>query len=626
MSNRFSNFVPQDYVSTYIPLPVDIMAKTLAAKQGGYDNAIDSVNRIEDEILKVNAIDDHQPIKQKLVNQYKSEVQSLADEIAKTGDTSKARELKRIANRWQNDPLKNELETSYAQWKLDEKDILKLTSEGKYDAQTYNPRLGWRGIDDQGNIIGYRARGVKPIQDYLPVMDKAIEGIKVDSEAWKNYKKVNGKLYVNDYGQLVKQDGSKEELTGDKLKQIASIVAPTFFQSPESQYYIDKKFGRSMPSFNKLPKDLQDQLLDHATNDIIRRGYKQIFSKTESGVDLQNLSDRALDGIEGRNTTSTQSEGMNGYEFTIPEVVSKMKFDKNGNLVALTTGSSRPYTQEERNNIYKEFGTTPNSPGKAAENAAAVIAAGMPIDDKFDMDNNKKAVEFIVNLQKTYPKLNGLKPEEVINAYKKSIEAVKNESIPLETISGKTRETIGKDIASNYAQREFFLIDGKGRTNDGELKTVLKETDYTTEEFTKILEKGVSGYTQAGPIAGAYYVELPDKKDSQGTPRRVAISPDYQMQQIFKTSNEINKARRSLTPTVVSPFTSRPDIKILVHPDIDEKGNVTWQYIKAKVENPDEQDINKLIILPGNAEKTDLDQIRKEEKEILKSKGYLGKK
>jgi len=148
----------------------------------------------------------------------------------------------------------------------------------------------------------------------------------------------------------------------------------------------------------------------------------------------------------------------------------------------------------------------------------------------------------------------------------------------------------------------FYVFDSKGKTEDGTLDTVLEELDITEEAFDEALAKGISGYTQAGPVAGGYYVEV---KDDSGKSRRVVISPDEEMKSIFRTSQMVNEARKSMVPTIVQPIPARPDIQILVHPNIRKDGSTTWKYYL-------------------NGEETTLEQIRKDEKEVLQESNYLG--
>jgi len=425
-------------------------------------------------------------------------------------------------------------------------------------------------------------------------MDKAIDGIKSDTQSWNGYKKdEEGKPLINDYGQLIKNNGETEEISASKLGNIAKIVAPTFFQSPESQYYIDEKFGRSMPEFNKLPKDTQDQLIAYATQDIIRRGAPQIFSKTKSGIDYQNLSEHALGAINDNKTTTTESESMPGTLIKIPDIVDEMKFNNNGELL-----------MPKNKVVYQDPETISDTFG----------AGSYDTKESLSIDRAKNQVNFIVNLKKEHPELKDLESKQVIEAYKGAVKSLKSESIPLNTIGEKAAKSIGESLSRDLNQRKIYLMDDKGQTETGSKDEVLEKLGINQSSLQEQLRNGVGGYTQAGPSAGAYYVYVNDKNDVS---RRVIIAADNEMQKIFRTSQSVNEARKSFIKTEVTPFEEFPNYTISVEPSISKDGNANWKYTEV-FKDKDGSIISK--------KPTDLNTIRQEEKKHLETSGYLHSK
>lgn len=276
-TNRFTEFNPNDHVSTYIPLPVEFMAKALEAKQGQYDNALAQADAAE-EAFKINAIDQHQKFKKQKQDEYNSKLTEISDYIVKTGDTSRAREIKSLANRWKNDADVNEMQMSKTQWDLDQAAILKATNDRVYNERN-NPFIGFTGANSDGTMQGYRAKGVRPTKDYTAGADLAIDNIKANL------------------------DSTGEYVDQTKVLNTAMQVAPTFLMSENNQDFIDEAFGRQMPAYSQLTPELQAQLVPLAANYLAKRAAPQIFQK--------DIAVKDSSGSSSNNGDSTSKTG--GY-------------------------------------------------------------------------------------------------------------------------------------------------------------------------------------------------------------------------------------------------------------------------------------------------------------------------
>ncbi len=356
-----------------------------------------------------------------------------------------------------------------------------------------------------------------------------------------------------------------------------------------------------------LGRELEGSLIGKTSRE---EDFKTNFIKDDLGL----YQAKKKDDLKDLNiTTSSQSEALPGSLTKLPSEIENLKFNDDGSLKAITTGSSRPYTNEEATNIYKQYGTTANGVGKQAELAAAKINAGLPIENKFDMDANVKAIQLVTDLQKNNPELRGLSPKNTIEAYKTAHKSLESESLPLESISNVAAKDLGEAIARNGIQRNVYLYDGKGKTIDGQLSTVLKETGLKEADLLKqIKENGIAGYTQAGPSAGSYYAEI---TDDDGNNRRIMISPDNEMAKIFRTSQTLNEARKQLKQVEVKPIEDNPNYSILVNPTISKDGKTNWQYVELLKDN------NGKVI---KSNPTTLEDLRESERKKLESSNYLG--
>lgn len=595
MSNRFDQNVgtTSPYTSTYAPMPLQALTQLAKDHSDRHRGALADINNTKG-LLDIKADPRNEAFRNNYISQVNGKLGEMSEKIAKEGYTPENQsQWFQLKNAIVSDPTRLGLLQAHDDYyNKYQPDLVKANESGKY-TDIYDP------YKEQGNpnsFTPFNYKGMKTKQDYIPVMDKAIDGLKADSKAWEGYQKDNtGKPMVNEFGQLTKTNGEKETLTSDKLKQIAGTVAPTFFQSPESQYYIDQAFGKSMPSFSNLNNQQKEVLLHNATNDIIRRGSTQLFSHVKSGVDLQNLSEHALGQQDANLTTSSQSEALSN---NIESPTKDYEFNPNGSLKPIKT----PET------IYKTSGSLYND---------APISKNQ--ESQIDSKATQEATQTLNNIRNQHPELKDLNDKQVSEAYSKAIKSVSSESIPLESISNVAAKNIGEALSRNLEGRNMYILDSKGRTKTGTKDEVLKELgikEYNEDKekpgLVQQLEKGISGYTQAGPIAGAYYAEV---KDGDGNNRRIMISPDKEMQETFKTSQAINEARKSLVPTAVTPMDNMPNYKIAIKPSIQKDGSTKWDYTEIITDN------NGNIV---KSNPTTLDDIRKSERDHLKKSGYLG--
>jgi predicted CopG family antitoxin len=487
MPNQFSEIFNNQQVSTAIPLPFNTIIQAGAIKQQSYDNALSTAQDVEDN-LKVNAIDEHQPKKQQLLQNYRSKVEDLANDIVKTGNTSRINDIKRIANQWNNDPLRNELETSYLEKAADIKDVQESNQKGVY-TDVYNPFRDYKGIDDNGNIIPYRRRGVKPSQNYLSVGQKLMDGIKESANNNPSYR-------INSDGSVTGIEDGWKAIYEDDVKRVAKKSLEPFLSSKEGEYYIDeqKYYGN---------KDITASALSY----LEQLGNKQIHTETTSGSKYEGFlpedvrNPKPVRAVPIYDSPLTAIKGTDyGKAFDIKD-----------------KGSIIPYTPEEAKKI---IGNITSSNGSAYDILKNKIAAGkQKTEAGYSQPRELSETEkgFMTSIAKTvnqdiYDKIKDnkdLTPEEQKSFYpivrqmadraKQDIEVnsrviglVEEEAKQINTSLFGSNDAIAKNLGSgNMFNLKFFdKENNKVLKNYEELKSQLNDED-------KVLIKGK--YTGENP-------------------------------------------------------------------------------------------------------------------------------
>ena len=186
-ANRFDQAHQQSYVSQYAQMPLNYIGSMAKDYTSKYNKLEEEAYGLNDLMASVKAIDEHLPFKKALDAKYQPKLSELADKIAKGNDLLEAkRDLNRLNREWVNDPMRVELENSYANRALEQKEKIKLGA--KY--QDYNnPNLGFKGVTETGDIQPLRFNGIPEAQDYQKRADEIMKGIAVDgydsqNDAW----------------------------------------------------------------------------------------------------------------------------------------------------------------------------------------------------------------------------------------------------------------------------------------------------------------------------------------------------------------------------------------------------------------------------------------------------------
>jgi len=582
--NRFDQSVRPEYVSNRIELPFGELAGIAAQRQKQQDDAEEETYKLNDLVNSIPTINDPNlglsniAIKKTIDNKYAPRVHEVSNRIVNGGDMTALRDLNNLKREMANDPNIIEARNSALNYKAYAEDKAKKGDKYAVYKDIYrNQPL----LDEQGNLLPFRYSGMGEVQDHASeARDQMKDIAKMGFDAKNSHLEADGNIYTRDsHGKYIKDT---------RVRDLANAKAYDFVKTEKGKDFLDLiKYENPNATNEQIHKRVSDYLFNAGSN--------QIFTDIGGGTDVQVTmrAKKAMEDEAANLTTTSQSEAL--LNTPLEDLTSDMKFDSKGNL-QIPNKSDKVVKQ----GAYDEFGVfDPNA-------KTTVSVKGK------DLNKMAEHVRMIKDIQTNHPELNGLSPKETIETYNKARKSVSAESIPLESISNVAAKNIGQAISRNKDQRNFYVWDSKGKTNDGTLPTVLKSLDIAEEDFDKALNSGIGGFTQAGPSAGSYYVEV---KDGSGNSRRVMISPDNEMKTMFKTSQMLNEARKTVQPAVIRPYESRPDIIISVNPQIKKDGTVKWEYTKARV------DQNNNIL---ESEPTSLDEIRQDEKDVFKESNYLG--
>lgn len=584
MVNRYTNVNWNNPISMQIPRPFAEMDAIGRRTQDSYDKGKQLPGIMGEISAKIKAAPYHQDYKDQVLNGYNDQMNSLVDKYhGNYGSPDFQMDASKLISKLSNS---QDLQTIQAEGKAFDNYQEKYAQDPK-NQRDLNFSLP-NGQIHEGHLIKHGIN-VVPFAEHTKDASSYTEHIIPDSNAISSIQPhQDGFMYVL-------KNGEHQFINGNRIKQIAQQAVPSYAGTAGGDFRMKKFLSENIPQLgpqlsklgyeqikDMLPERAGQALDSYLANDIEAQGQQKIHDQTKLTQGLHNdaLAKTKFNNQIANQTTSTQSEGLSTN--TLLDATKDLKF-KDGKL-------ELPLTRTMENKIQGKSELEFKSP------------TGPEILDK---QKYTASLQLINNLKQEHPELASLSDEKVVNSYREAVKSLHSESIPLNSISNLAAKGIGEAIARNKTQRNFYLYDSKGKTEDGTLQTVLDKLDIKEEDFDKALKSGVSGYTQAGPSAGSYYIEV---KDGDGNSRRVMISPDEEMKRMFSVSQAVNEARKTMSNQVVSPIPG-VDYQVAIKPSISKDGKVNWKYIE---------------VINGKPRETTLDDIRKEEREALKASPFLG--
>lgn len=530
MPSRYNQLLGnQEYVNTYVPLPLDTLMKAGAMKQQGFDKALEDTYKMEDLMKSVNAIDKHQQYKKELENKYYPRIEEIADQITKTGDLSKAQEIKRLARQWEHDPLRQELENSYANYKAYQTDKIKKADKyGEY----YDPYLPFKGTTEAG-IEGFRYTGMGEQQNHQELAGKMMDKINKDGY-------LSDVVNLDQAGNIIGVKKGAEFIAAKKVRSLAQGKVNSFLSTKEGEDFA-KKISYYNPNID-INKAAEDYLYEAGAN--------QIFQNSQSGSSFKYapkyINDKLVAEEDAKNRFTTEVGATETGESWTKAAGLQDLFEEDGMVKSSTPiwNSDVVVNRNGKNEIIKV--RSANDERKLKDDEAA---------GKFHIMEYKKGNENI-NLQKDTEKaltelykrssalgLNVIRPDGTIDG-----EATKQKTIDyykgLSVYSNHTIPFIDKSIVSNISSDLF------GKTPNLHNIQIYEQGDKDTkakyenlEERAKLKGSKVIGldYTADSPGAMKFVAPLESTEGQYGDKPYIGVSRNQTLQDQMRPVQELTK-------------------------------------------------------------------------------------
>jgi len=277
-TNEFDLSVRPEYVSNKLAIPFNELNAMAAQHQKEYDNAEDSAYKFKDLMASVKAI--HDPslglsnigAKDALYSNYAPRIEAISNEIAKGTNIGEAnRKLSQLQREWVNDPIRVELENSYANYAKYVED--KTKKGGKYDPLLDDYR-GQQLIGEKGELKPFRFNGMEDALDIEKRFSESMDKIKEDMKGWDIES-------LGADGIKIGKKGTQAGITADKVMGVARTkVQGMLTQTLEGQQFV-KKLRRLNPNLTN--------------EELVNEGVKALFASGSEQIGMEETSGNSVD-------------------------------------------------------------------------------------------------------------------------------------------------------------------------------------------------------------------------------------------------------------------------------------------------------------------------------------------
>lgn len=292
--NRYTNLPRFNYAGgpKYVEMPFNEYVGFGEQAKQDYENTADTLGKAA-SLVKINTDPKSIQIANNLQNVYNKELASIADDFEKNKDVQSTRARTRdLATRWVNDPLRQNLELSGQQFKINQEAAQK---SGEKYVDFYDEYNRFNPINSS-EYKPFLAKPLKERQDYIKRGSELVKDIALDKTAWDDVKG------VNQYGQLESTKGTLLKLDDTKIGKIADRLVDPMLQTDEGKYFVDEFINKYRPNtgsvnYDELPKEIKNEIRKSIKNNLVDLAWKQRTSQSTFDRSMINLPDAAVADI-----------------------------------------------------------------------------------------------------------------------------------------------------------------------------------------------------------------------------------------------------------------------------------------------------------------------------------------
>lgn len=524
------------------PYNWDLLNLAGSTTQKRADEVDEDAYKLQSLIGSVNAIDQHKEYKKQLDDWAYGKLNKVYETMKKGNTNAARREIMQAGIDFQRNPLRQELEQSYDIYnKQYLPSVQKMKEAGTYADVYGNPYANFQGKQESGEINPFRYKGMLNKEDYGENAQSLVAGIAKDSRVWEGYAKypkghpLEGQPMVNQFNQLIKQDGKTEGIDLDKIQLVARANAEALVRGKGGRYFVDETLGKPV-NFDYLAPEEKQAVIERGTKLLSQLALKQLTLNTASGVDLQNLPEYLSKQDDSGTGIQTLSGSLRKRNVTanlnLDDLTSGLKFNPDGSIKESIIQKPVPQIPDKT--------TIQNMPGYST---GVALAKGFVNNMTQNIDAKPEAEAYLRGIREKNPSLANVSDEEAVGIITDATKSLSNSTstqLKLDETMSKSiqAQVFGPDGYGDLADRNIYLINSDGSQSQRNYKDVASKLGYGDNIPKDALKKAkITGIDVDGEDAGNYIAVIPNKK---GDPVNLIIQSNDQVKKMASVSGAAN--------------------------------------------------------------------------------------
>lgn len=313
MSNRFDQGTQQQYISTYVPKPLQYLSEIAKGMQNGYDKGVHATDDFSKLATAIKASPVGEGLKQDYINRFKKEREDLYNSTSSYSNPDFQKKAQELVTKYANDPVINTLAAEKALFDQTQKEStdpknarnLNFTYGKFYDSNTgtYRQAKSLNELPLNSRITQY-ADAYKAQADIMGDIASSMSG---GSKGYDFSHPQSGVGPGGEYYAFNKVTSKVEKVSPEMVKNIAQASLPLYAKTDAGMYELQKEaqkyigeraYGMDYDKLTELArqdegyKALKETIDQKFRNDLTGVGQKQIFTKATIDVDNMTLGDR----------------------------------------------------------------------------------------------------------------------------------------------------------------------------------------------------------------------------------------------------------------------------------------------------------------------------------------------
>lgn len=434
--NRFDSTEKPNYVSTYVPAPLEYLAGIAKNMQGDYDKGVSATEPFNKISAAIKASPVGEGIKQNLIGSFNKEKEDLYNSTQSYSSPEFQKKAMDLVNKYANDPRISYLASEKELFDKNQAESLKDENSRNLD-YTYKK-------DEKGNFIQAKSIEELPLSAKITkyedaykaqsdIMGNIASSMSGGSKGYDFSHPQSGIGPGGEYYAFNKTTSQVEEVSPETVKNIALNSLPlyaktnagTFELQKEARKYIgDKAYGLDYDKLSQLSQQdagyaaLKETIDSKFSNDLLSVGQKQIFTKSKYDVDNMTLSDRQT---QGANDKLAQEAS------TTPEILS---LRDNGDLQKVMPDNLKKFYNKNDLDLSNNVQTGSKEAGDRIAQSGGWLNLDLGPSGKSN-NEQKNTIEYVNSLYDSTSKILGISKKEAANLYNQHNEKNKlNKSEP----------------------------------------------------------------------------------------------------------------------------------------------------------------------------------------------------